>query len=476
MVFGESNWARRIATFVPSACLLAACAALTACNTTPTMDIPVAQDTRADFVRVEGTKPIAFERVVSGIRSGTIVAHYPADGVSGTSVGLCNYGYTGEVTETWIGASQQLSGWRDDLGIAFFDTMTGRGFDVTTDPGKLFNVPDEIDRAQYLIAARIDEMRGNFCEEHHWWDGRPLGKYAGEVYLDVTWSVYDVVQQREIAQFTSNGYFLKSKASTTGFMEAWRGAFAASADRLAGDADFVAAVSGKLGPTAQTADLPESGSAAPSSAPVFVLPNLPLSQRPFHEVSDAVTGSVVTVVVGAGGHGSGFVVREDGYILTNHHVVGEAETVRVRFPSGLEMAADVVRRHKVRDVALLRVPVSGLKPLPLHLAYPKVAAPVFVIGTPAQQVLEATVTRGIVSSIRPKGLTGREPPLIQADAAVHGGNSGGALVDENGNILGVTVAVANSGGQATDSLSLFIPIASALEYLNMTVDGSPPPS
>lgn len=459
--------------------LFAVCVVLAACNTTAKMAIPVMAESPVDPVSAAGTKPIAFEKVVSGIRTGTTVVHYPAHGVSGTSVSLCNYGYSGEATETWVGASQQMGDWRSELGIAFFDILSGRGFDVTTDPGRLFDVRDEIDRAQYRIAARIDELRGNFCEEHHWWDGRPLGKYAGEIYLDVTWSVYDVVQQREIAQFESEGYYLKSKAASTGFMEALRGAFAASADRLASNRDFVTTISGGggPGPTPAPADgAPDLAAVTPSADPVFVLPDLPLSQRPFHEISDRVIGSVVTVLVGTAGHGSGFVVREDGHILTNHHVVGEAETVRVRFPTGLEMAADVVRRHKVRDVALLRVPVSGLKPLALHLDLPKVAAPVFVIGTPAQRVLEASVTRGIVSSIRPRGLSGREPPLIQADAAVHGGNSGGALVDQNGNVLGITVAVAVSGGQATDSLSLFIPIASALRYLNMSVGGGTPSS
>lgn len=469
--FGIAGFARR---HWFRAGLFAVCAALAACNTTARMDIPVSAAAPSGPISVKGTKPIAFEKVVSGIRSGTVILHYPARSVPGTSVSLCNYGYAGEATETWVGASQQLGDWRGDLGIAFFDVLTGRGFDVTTDPGRLFDIPDEIDRAQYRIAARIDEMRGNFCEEHHWWDGRPLGRYAGEIYLNVTWSVYDVVQQREIAQFQADDYYLKAKATDTGIMESLRGAFAASADRLASNRDFVATISGSAGTAAASVDTPpETASAAPGADPVFVLPDLPLSQRPFHENSDRIIGSVVTVLVGTSGHGSGFVVREDGHILTNYHVVGEAETVRVRFPSGLEMAADVIRRHKVRDVALLRAPVSGLKPLALHLDYPKIAAPVFVIGTPAHRVLEATVTRGIVSSIRPNGLNGREPPLIQADAAVHGGNSGGALVDENGNILGVTVAVAVSGGQATDSLSLFIPIASALEYLNITVGSAP---
>jgi S1-C subfamily serine protease len=176
-------------------------------------------------------------------------------------------------------------------------------------------------------------------------------------------------------------------------------------------------------------------------------------------------GATVTVLTG-GGHGSGFVVSRDGLILTNHHVVGDARQVRVRFASGVQVDGTVLRRDARRDVALVRVPVTHDAPLPIRAAHARVGEEVYAIGTPLDEANAATVTRGIVSALRDDGPSGQ---LIQSDATIHGGNSGGPLLDRFGNVIGIAVAGQTDAntGQVAAGLNFFIPVGEALERLNL---------
>jgi S1-C subfamily serine protease len=159
--------------------------------------------------------------------------------------------------------------------------------------------------------------------------------------------------------------------------------------------------------------------------------------------------------------GSGFLVSDDGYLLTNQHVVGAATTVRIRWSDGLESTGDVVRVDKRRDVALIKsAPRAGRQPLALRRETPAVGDAVFAIGTPLDPSLQNTVTKGIVSANRI--LDGFA--YIQSDVGVDHGNSGGPLIDDKGRVIGITVIkIAPDDGQR--GLNLFIPIGDALDFL-----------
>ncbi len=154
--------------------------------------------------------------------------------------------------------------------------------------------------------------------------------------------------------------------------------------------------------------------------------------------------------------------------LTNNHVVGEAKRVLVEFPSGLRVEGEVIRSHKLRDVALVRVPVRGLKILPIRDEPARVGEAVYAIGTPILRQYRASLTRGIVSAWRKDERSRLE--LIQSDVDIQGGNSGGPLVDARGNVVGISVSGIGVG-KLSAGLNFFIPIHDALAKLNLEIAG-----
>jgi serine protease Do len=143
--------------------------------------------------------------------------------------------------------------------------------------------------------------------------------------------------------------------------------------------------------------------------------------------------------------GSGFVIREDGLIVTNRHVIVGARTIRVRLADGREAAADIVGADAVTDIALLRVKLGHLPALKLgSSARVSVGDAVIAIGNPYG--LGQSVSAGIVSA-RARIL--EDDPYIdflQTDAAINRGNSGGPLLASDGTVVGVTSAIFSPSG------------------------------
>ena len=157
----------------------------------------------------------------------------------------------------------------------------------------------------------------------------------------------------------------------------------------------------------------------------------PARMEPMDRIADALP-SVVTIM-GPSGFGSGCIVDASGWIITNYHVVeGDIDSLTVRFQDGSELPGLVERWDPVRDLALVQVDSIGLQPIQFATEAPYVGDPVFAIGTPFEEGLEATVTRGILSAKR----TMEGQNLLQTDVAISPGNSGGALLNEQGEYIG----------------------------------------
>jgi len=150
------------------------------------------------------------------------------------------------------------------------------------------------------------------------------------------------------------------------------------------------------------------------------------------------------------GQGSGVVLDDKGHILTNHHVVAEAERVIVTLADGQVLAGAVVGGDEDSDVAVIRVEGHGLKPAALGDSNKlKVGQPVLAIGNPLGLAGGPTVTSGVVSSLRRSVQLRRENGIrvIQTDAAVNPGNSGGPLVDLEGKVVAInTVTIPYAEG------------------------------
>ncbi len=146
------------------------------------------------------------------------------------------------------------------------------------------------------------------------------------------------------------------------------------------------------------------------------------------------------------GQGTGFVVSEDGYILTNHHVVDQADEITVRF-GGEDYTAEHVGSDPKTDLAVLKIDAEGLVPLTFGDSDDlRVGQWVVAIGNPFG--LESTITAGIVSAKgRSRVGLAEYEDFIQTDAAINPGNSGGPLVDLRGDVIGVNTAIfSRSGG------------------------------
>jgi putative serine protease PepD len=172
-----------------------------------------------------------------------------------------------------------------------------------------------------------------------------------------------------------------------------------------------------------------------------------------------VQPSVVTVMVDgarSSSLGSGVVLAADGLILTNNHVVAEDGTVSVRLSTGRTVPAAVVATDTTHDLALVRAGgLTGLTPVTFGTD-DGVAVGDTVLAFGAPLGLENTVTSGIVSALDRSVDTGTEKltGLFQTDAAINEGNSGGALVDTSGHVVGINVAIATAGQSDTGSIGV----------------------
>ena len=182
-------------------------------------------------------------------------------------------------------------------------------------------------------------------------------------------------------------------------------------------------------------------------------------QETLQGIYENVNPSVVNIRVGQsnqgqGGQGSGFVWDKAGHIVTNNHVIAGAGAISVTFADGTVATATLVGADPDSDLAVLKVnvPAGQLKPLPLaDSTKVKVGQVAVAIGNPFG--LEGTMTAGIVSAIgralpaeSVNGPTYSIPNVIQTDASINPGNSGGALVNDLGQLVGVTSAIISPSG------------------------------
>jgi putative serine protease PepD len=199
-------------------------------------------------------------------------------------------------------------------------------------------------------------------------------------------------------------------------------------------------------------------------------------------VADAVLPTVVSLSVRGtdrASSGSGVVVRPDGYILTNNHVVSDAlegGSITVTFSDGARVPARIVGRSPTYDLAVVRVDRRDLPTAVLGDSDGlQVGDPVVAVGSPLG--LTGTVTTGIVSALdRPVTTSDAGEAsyisAIQTDAAINPGNSGGPLVDGQGRVVGITSAIATLGGGRSGSIGLgfAIPISQARTIAEQLID------
>lgn len=244
---------------------------------------------------------------------------------------------------------------------------------------------------------------------------------------------------------------------------------------------------------------PGLGSAPAARAPVMVSaqapvgPSLLLSsglERPTFQDEDLladlyerVSPSVVNITVRSSapasgnvpdfeqGTGSGIVLDSDGNILTNHHVVGDSRRLEVTLSDGTKVAARVVGRDPLSDIAVIKVQVAPDKLHPATLGDSnslRVGQLAVAIGNPFG--LERSLTVGVISAVgrvRPSGIVRRSiPNMVQTDAAINPGNSGGPLLNSHGEVIGINTQIQTSNNiRGNMGVGFAVPINAARRAL-----------
>ncbi|MCF8495259.1 MAG: serine protease [Alphaproteobacteria bacterium] len=441
--------------------LLAGCGGLTVEKAPLQEPPPVPQDARPS--------PIGFNKIYFAVPTGTPTLSSSPKGF----LGLLNCGWPYGMVQNGIrGRSFPSDQWRE----IFLETMEGLGYDVAGNPGLLYDEEEDEQRTIYSVGGRITDVKIDTCQRANIW-GIEEGR-TGEGGVTVEWTVFDLLHRKTVLRTTTKGYGTLKHPNYEGVQLLFEDALASSIHNLGADREFRDLVFFSLMPK----HLPETASDAYENLvetgdpqDQILLSPSPLATVPARDRMAEITKTVV--LIQTTGHGSGFFITDQGHILTNAHVVGNADRVRVVTSTKKDkLIARVLRVDKKRDVALLKLDdmPGDLHPqiLPIRADKPDVGQEVYAVGAPARTRLQDTVTKGIVSAHRydPR----KKQWEIQADVFVYAGNSGGPLIDEFGNVVGLTVSGWKDQEQALSGLNNFIPIKDALEALDIEFESGAP--
>jgi serine protease Do len=197
------------------------------------------------------------------------------------------------------------------------------------------------------------------------------------------------------------------------------------------------------------------------SQPLSLMPSKPLVYSSTKEMLRDVIAGVVTVETESS-FGSGAILSSNGYIVTNYHVIGTSDKIYVRLGKEKKVLAEKVRVNKDYDLALLKISGENFKALQLGNSEQSATGDeIYAAGTPLDKTLGQTITRGIISGYRNwNGVN-----FIQNDVSVNSGNSGGPLLNEQGQIIGITTM--KLVGKGIEGISFGIPANVVKEVLNI---------
>lgn len=406
---------------------------LAGCAGTSAVIKPV-EDKQVENLKASDTaKPIQFTKVVVKLKRG--------EHVGAMQVGLI---CVPQGDLNWKGGRITVDS--DEFTEAFKEELEKYSFKTVGDTNALFEDPSTW-KSEILVAGLIKELKANVCYPMAGFGNFNSSK--GEAFIKVDWQIYSKLDRAVVHTVTTEGSSKLKESTSGGDTIAVLNAFAQASRNLLADNKFRDLVS-RGGETIKETSFKSGESIVISTKSSQALGNTP-AQWP---------SAVVTVFAGRG-HGSGFIISEN-LILTNHHVVGESNSVTVKFDSGLEVVGKVVASNSGRDVAVVKVDAKLPKHFKVSRNSPSVGSEVYAIGSPLDEKFASTMTKGIISGYREEN----NKTLIQSDVSIRPGNSGGPLVDKSGHVVGIAVSgiIIN---QASQSINFFIPIDDALKTLGI---------
>lgn len=322
--------------------------------------------------------------------------------------------------------------------------LTGKGkataFDVDVNAA-----PD------FRIGGILTEMKQEMCSEP--------SKAEGWVLYKIDWALFSEKKQKVVYEASTEGLGFSKEKLPLGEVHK-RAAISSLSSFLSSPAVLEALKSNDAEPAAAAASAAAPGSAAETAAGALTLKGTPAAGGGALKNQAQLRNAVVTLETAAGS-GSGFFIDKSGHLLTNAHVVKGSKYARIKLQNGDKAVAEVVKVNEQADVALLKTALTEGDSLALRGgAALEVGSDVYAIGSPLG-VLNNSMTRGVLSADRV--LLGKR--VLQSDAAVTFGSSGGPLLDGDGRVIGIT----RGGVESGKGFNFFIPIDEALKALQLSV-------
>ena len=255
---------------------------------------------------------------------------------------------------TWQGGRMNVTS--DDFTDVFREEFENAGFEVVGNPEALFDDPSEW-KKKYLIGGLINELESNICYPMSGFGDFNTAK--GSAFLRVNWQVYSALERKVVYQVDTEGSFETTQSEPGGDINVLINAFGVATQNLLANRDFYDLV---------------THSKESEKAPSYTRLSLNRKQAFSSSINDHINdvrAAVVTIFTPKG-HGSGFFISNEGYLLTNQHVVGDAQTVKVKLTTGREILGEVIRFDRPRDVAVVKAEESGMIALPIRDSEPGV--------------------------------------------------------------------------------------------------------
>ena len=445
--------------------MLLLCCLLMACQTALDLPEPRSHSAIGKISRFIDKRPIQFQHADIDIPSGQLYAVYPYWRFSfpNVNIGLwsCNYNKKYRYNRSqafWKSGALSLYRYEREFAMAVEEPLSDQGYDIVSAKQSVFDNGLAYARTEIGLSATIIDLKMNVCHLYNGFYKTSLGLAGGSAYVKVKWELFDTLRRQKLAIIETEGLGQIDDPIENGVqMLVINAVKNAAADLGRTQAFYDATVLGK-GHLEYDAD-------AQKFAKLDIETRVKLYKKPLKENFNMIRRAVLTIRTN-GGHGSGFYINDSGYALTNYHVVGDAKNVAVTDFSGTSHMAEVIRVHKGRDVALIKVDVFDNPAMVLNTTDKmEMMDQVYAIGTPLNEGQKVTVTEGIISNFRKPQKTGMS--YIQASVPLAVGNSGGPLLDEFGNVIGI--AFAGVGDKTGTVYSRFIPIKDALKKLNINM-------